>query len=102
MNKKVVDVTFTLMTDRRGINIQGERTIVSTYKQCIQLYVMKIVRLLIPESLTKSQKGGNLIKEKSVVNKREGCARMVDYKYATYPKRKHHEQTYRCKHNFIA
>ena len=69
MHKLAVDVTFTLMTAKKGIKKHGEIAVAAIYKEYTQLEYMKVMGALNPDSLTISQKKGalrsiNLIKEK--------------------------------------
>ena len=57
MHKISLYVMFTLMTEKKGIKIHGERTTESMYKEYTQLEEMKVMVVLDPESLTKSKTG---------------------------------------------
>ena len=54
MHKISLYVMFTLMTEKKGIKIHGERTTESMYKEYTQLEDMKVMRSLEPGILTKS------------------------------------------------
>ena len=80
MHKLTVDVTFTQMTTKKGIEKHGERAVSAMYKEYTQLEDMKVMGEINSESLTRSHKKGelraiNLIKEKrSVKLKGRTCA----------------------------
>ena len=69
MHKLAVDVTFTLMTAKRGIKKHGEIAVAAIYKEYTQLGYMKVTGALNPDILTIPQnkvalRAINLIKEK--------------------------------------
>ena len=69
MQKLSVDVKFDQTTAKKGIKKHGESAVAATYKEYTQLEDKKVMGVLKPESLTRSQKKGalraiNLIKEK--------------------------------------
>ena len=80
MQKLAVDVTFTQMIDKKGINNQEERAVESMYREYTQLEYMKEMGELDPDRITISHKKGALraiyiIKEKrSGKVKRRTCA----------------------------
>ena len=53
MKKLAVDVTFTQMTAKKGINNHGERAVEATYKEYTQQEDMKLMGALKPDSLTR-------------------------------------------------
>ena len=68
MHKLAVDVTFTQMTARKGIQKHGERAVADMYKEYTQVEDMKAMGALNPDSPKRLQKKGalraiNLIKE---------------------------------------
>ena len=55
MHKLSVDVTFTHMAAKKGINNHGERAGVDMYKEYIHLEYVKVMEALYPDSLIISQ-----------------------------------------------
>ena len=71
MKKLGVDVTFTQMTAKKGINKYGVIKVATMYKECTKLEYMRKMEELDPTSLIGLQKKGefmaiNLIKEKRI------------------------------------
>ena len=69
MHKLAVDVTFTLMTAKKGIKKHVERSVAAMYKEYKQLEYLKAMGALNPDSIIILHKKGtpraiNLIKEK--------------------------------------
>ena len=54
IHKLDVDVTFTLMTAKKGIKKYGERAVEAMYNKYTQLEDMKVMKALNPDRLTRS------------------------------------------------
>ena len=79
MHKLAMDVTFTLMTAKKGIKKHGEREVAAINKEYTKLEDMKVMGGMNPDSLTISQKKGalrsiNLIKKSIRKLKGRTCA----------------------------
>ena len=56
MHKLAMGVTFTHMSDKKGIKKHGERELADIYKEYLKLEYMKLMEVLDPDSLIISQK----------------------------------------------